>query len=140
MVLRVREVTAEERAKLERVVRATTAPVRLVERARIVLAALEGLTAPQIGTRVGVGEATARQWITRFNDGGLAGWTPRHARGGRRPTARRSRAGSSPRPAACRRSRRALRCHLPATGRSTGCRRSSTRTACRSSAVGSGGS
>jgi transposase len=73
MVLRVCEVTEEERAKLERVVRAKTAPVRLVERARIVLLALEGLTAPQVGARVGVGEATARQWIRRFNDGGLAG-------------------------------------------------------------------
>jgi len=73
MVLRVREVTDEERAKLERLVRAKTAPVRLVERARIVLAALEGLSAPQVAARVGVGEATARQWLRRFNDGGLAG-------------------------------------------------------------------
>jgi transposase len=73
MALRLREVTEDERGKLERLVRATTAPVRLAERARIVLAALEGLTAPQVGARVGVGAATARQWIRRFNDGGLAG-------------------------------------------------------------------
>ena len=73
MVLRVREVAAEERAKLERVVRATTAPVRLVERARIVLLALDGLSAPQVAAQVGVGAATARQWGRRFNDGGLAG-------------------------------------------------------------------
>lgn len=73
MALRLRDVTEDERAKLERVVRAKTAPVRLAERARIVLAALAGLTAPQIGARAGVGEATARQWIRRFNDGGLAG-------------------------------------------------------------------
>ena len=73
MALRLREVTEDERATLERIVRAKTAPVRLVERARIVLAALEGLTAPQIGARVGVGEATARQWLRRFNAGGLAG-------------------------------------------------------------------
>ncbi len=73
MVLRVRDVTEEERATPARLVRAKTAPVRLVERVRIVLLALEGLTAPRIGTQVGVGEAMARQWIKRFNDGGLAG-------------------------------------------------------------------
>ena len=73
MALRVRDVTEDERAKLERLVRAKTAPARLVERARIVLLALEGLTAPKIAARVGVGEATARQWITRFNAAGLAG-------------------------------------------------------------------
>ena len=73
MVLRVREVTADERATLARVVRAKTAPVRLVERARIVVAALDGLSAPQVAARVGVGEATARQWIRRFNAAGLAG-------------------------------------------------------------------
>lgn len=73
MALRVRDVTEDERAKLERAVRATTAPVRLVERARIVLAALEGLTAPQVAAQVGVSEATARQWIKRFNAAGLAG-------------------------------------------------------------------
>jgi transposase len=73
MALRLREVTEEERAKLGRIVRAKTAPVRLVVRARIVLAALEGLTAPQVAARVGVGAATARQWLTRFNAAGLAG-------------------------------------------------------------------
>ena len=73
MAVRVRDVTADERAKLERVVRATTAPVRLVERARIVLGALTGLTAPQVAAQVGVSAATARQWIRRFNAAGLAG-------------------------------------------------------------------
>jgi transposase len=73
MALRMRDVTEDERAKLERTVRATTAPVRLVERARIVLAALAGLTAPKVAARVGVSAATARRWITRFNAAGLAG-------------------------------------------------------------------
>src|ERR671916_1459550 len=73
MALRVREVTEEERSTLARLVRAKTAPVRLVERARMVLAALEGLSAPQIAARVGVGEATARQWVKRYNAAGLAG-------------------------------------------------------------------
>lgn len=73
MVLRVREVTEEERAKLARLARATSAPVRLVERARIVQAALAGRSAPQVAAEVGVAAATARQWIARFNAGGLAG-------------------------------------------------------------------
>jgi transposase len=73
MVLHVRDVAEEERAKLERLVRAKSAPVRLVERARIVQLAVGGLTAPQIAAQVGVGEATARQWIKRFNAAGLAG-------------------------------------------------------------------
>jgi len=73
MALRLRDVTEDERAKLERIVRAKAAPVRLVERARIVAAASEGLTAPQVAARVGVGAATARQWIARFNAAGLAG-------------------------------------------------------------------
>jgi transposase len=85
MALRLREVTEEERAKLARLVRATTAPVRLVERARIIVLALEGLTAPQVAARVGVGEATARQWFKRFNAAGLAGLEDA-PRSGRPPT------------------------------------------------------
>ena len=73
MALRVREVTDEERAKLERIVRAKAAPVRLVERARLVLLALEGLTVPKVAAQAGVVGKTARQWLTRFNAGGLAG-------------------------------------------------------------------
>ena len=72
MVLHVRDVTEDERAKLERLARAATAPMRLVERARIVLLSSRGLTAPQIAARVGVGEATARKWIKRFTAAGLA--------------------------------------------------------------------
>ena len=73
MALRVSDVTEDERAKLDRVARAKTAPVRLVERTRIVLLALEGLTSPRIAARVGVGEATAQPWIKRFNAAGPAG-------------------------------------------------------------------
>lgn len=73
MVLRVRDVTEDERAKLERLARAKSAPARLVERARIVLAALTGRSAPQVAAEVGVTAATARQWLVRFNAAGLAG-------------------------------------------------------------------
>jgi transposase len=85
MVLHVREVTDDERAKLAQLVRARTAPARLVERARIVLLALEGLSAPAIAARVGVGAATARQWVKRFNAAGLVGLDDA-LRSGRPPT------------------------------------------------------
>ena len=72
-MLRVRDVTEDERAKLERLAWAKSAPVRLVERARIVLAALAGRSAPQVAAEVGVVAAAARQWLVRFNAAGLAG-------------------------------------------------------------------
>ncbi len=47
------DVGDEDRRELERLVRASSSEVRMVERARIVLAAGEGLTAEQIAGRVG---------------------------------------------------------------------------------------
>ena len=47
------EISDEDRRELERVVRASNCGVRIVERARIVLAASEGLTAERIAERVG---------------------------------------------------------------------------------------
>ena len=85
MALRVRDVTEDEQNKLRQLVRAKTAPVRLVERARIVLLALEGLTAPKVAAQVGVGEATARHWLKRCNAAGLAGLDDA-PRAGRPPT------------------------------------------------------
>jgi transposase len=69
----VRDVTEVERAKLEQIVRARTAPVRLVERARIILLSLANHAAPQIATQLGVSAKTVRHWIRRFNAAGLAG-------------------------------------------------------------------
>lgn len=85
MALRVRDVTEDEQARLEQVARAKTAPVRRVERARIVLLARDGLTAPKLAARLGVGEATVRHWIKRFNGAGLAGLDDA-PRSGRPPT------------------------------------------------------
>jgi hypothetical protein len=51
------EVSKEDRVELERIVRAASSEVRMVERARIVLCAAEGLTAAQIAERVGCGES-----------------------------------------------------------------------------------
>jgi transposase len=85
MVLCVPEVRAGERARLEQIVRAKTAPVRLVERARIVLLCLDGLTAPTIAAQVGVNEKTARHWIKRYTIAGLVGLDDA-PRSGRPPT------------------------------------------------------
>jgi transposase len=85
MVLRVRELTAEERDKIERLVRAETAPVRLVRRARIIDLAVHGATVPTIARQLGLVDKAVRPWIRRFNAAGLAGLTDA-PRSGRPPT------------------------------------------------------
>lgn len=67
------EVSAEDRAELERIVRAVSSEVRLVQRARIVLAAAEGLTGLEICERVGCSEPTVVKWRGRYARDGLAG-------------------------------------------------------------------
>ncbi len=52
-VIRRIELSALDREELERVVRALSSEVRLVERARIVLCASEGLKGEEIARRVG---------------------------------------------------------------------------------------
>jgi transposase len=67
------EVSAEDRRELERIVRAASSEVRMVERARIVLAASEGLTTAQIAQRVGCAERTVKKWRPRYARHGLEG-------------------------------------------------------------------
>ena len=67
------EVSTEDRAALERIVRSRTAERRMVERARIVLEAGEGRPAEEIACRVGCSLATAKKWRARYERGGLAG-------------------------------------------------------------------
>ena len=69
--VRLRALTSEEQTKLERLVRAQTAPVRLVQRARIVKAAAAGAPVPAVARRLGVSEKMVRQWVRRFDAGGL---------------------------------------------------------------------
>lgn len=73
MALRVRALTDEERAELWRRAQSRTAPARVVERARMVLAVHSGEAAPAVARRLGVGADVVRQWIKRFNADGLAG-------------------------------------------------------------------
>ena len=85
MTLRVRAVSDEEREKLERMARSRTVGAGLVRRARIVMHALEGLKAPEIGARMDLCEATVRHWLKRFNARGLQG-LEEDVRTGRPPT------------------------------------------------------
>ena len=86
MTLRVRALNEEEREALGRMARSrTTLGAGLVRRARIVLHALEGLKAPEIGARMGLCGATVRHWLKRFNARGLDG-LKEDVRSGRPPT------------------------------------------------------
>jgi transposase len=67
------EIGEEDRVELERIVRASSREVRMVERARIVLAAGEGLTTGQIARQVGCGERTVKKWRPRYERHGMAG-------------------------------------------------------------------
>jgi transposase len=67
------ELSDEDRAELERVVRARSAERRLVERAQIVLGAAEGRSAKRIAAAVGCAPNTAKKWRRRFEELGLEG-------------------------------------------------------------------
>ena len=73
MTLTLRALADEEREKIERLVRAQSAPVRLVRRARIIQLAAQGLSAPAIAQQLGVSEKAVRQRLARFAVEGLAG-------------------------------------------------------------------
>src|SRR3982750_711743 len=73
MTLRVRAVSDQEREELGRMARSRTVGAGLVRRAQIVLHALEGLKAPEIGARMELCGATVRHWLKSFNARGLPG-------------------------------------------------------------------
>jgi transposase len=85
MTIRVRAVSEEEREALGRMARSHTLCAGLVRRAQIVLHALEGLKAPEIGARMNLGGVTVRHWLKRFNARGLEG-LDEDVRSGRPPT------------------------------------------------------
>ncbi len=67
------ELADEQRAELERIVAAASSEVRMVERARIVLGAAEGLTGEQIAERVGCSMPTVVKWRGRYDREGIEG-------------------------------------------------------------------
>jgi transposase len=85
MTLRVRAVSEEERRTLGQMARSRTLGAGLVRRAQIILHALEGLKAPEIGARMDLGGVTVRHWLKRFNARGLPG-LEEDVRTGRPPT------------------------------------------------------
>jgi transposase len=83
--LSLRDLTADERAAVARLAHSRTSPARLVERARVVLAALAGEGVAAIAERFQVTAATVYLWLHRFNDAGLTGLEDQ-PRKGRPPT------------------------------------------------------
>ena len=67
------EVSEEDRLELERIVRASSSEVRLVERARIVLAAAQGMTGNEIADHVGCSLPTVVKWRGRYASKGMQG-------------------------------------------------------------------
>ncbi len=72
-VIRRIEVSGEDRSELEGVVGAASSEVRMVERARIVLCAAEGLKGEEIAQRVGCSLPTVVKWRGRYAREGIEG-------------------------------------------------------------------
>src|SRR6201982_3567279 len=66
------ELSSEQRTTLQRLARQRSAPARVVERARVVLLAAEGLENKQIVRRMGITPEKAARWRKRFLAGGIA--------------------------------------------------------------------
>ena len=77
--------TPEEDKAITALLQSRTAPIRSVERARIIQAAARGQSAPVIAAGQGCSRPTVYAWIRRFNDNGLAGLEELR-RSGRPPT------------------------------------------------------
>ncbi|MGB0097485.1 MAG: helix-turn-helix domain-containing protein [Solirubrobacteraceae bacterium] len=56
------DVSDEDRSELERIVRAVSSEVRMVERARIVLAAAQGMTGKEIAAEIDCSLPTVVKW------------------------------------------------------------------------------
>jgi transposase len=91
--LRIQAHSTDERDAVERVARSRTAQARQVERAKVVLAALEGEGVGAIAQRFDLSPATVYLWLHRYEAQGLAGLADR-ARGGRPPTYTREQVGT----------------------------------------------
>ena len=74
--LRLREVSEKEKREIAGLVRSRTAPVRLVQRARVIHGMLADpkLSAAKAGRLAGYkGDFSGQLWVNRFNQQGLAG-------------------------------------------------------------------
>ncbi len=91
-----------DRVELERRARDRGAPAREVERARIVLPAVEGVPGKEIAAQVGCAEPTVVLWRRRYAERGLAGLVdaPRPGKPPSVPEAVRDRVSCTTHPAA----------------------------------------
>jgi len=72
-IVRVRAMTPEELAAIDRLAHSRTEAARLVERARIVWLSPQGERVPAIAKELGREEYTVRLWVKRLNEQGLGG-------------------------------------------------------------------
>lgn len=80
--------TAVDRATLTRWSRGRSTPVRLMQRAKIVLLAAEGKMNKDIAAELGINPNTVVRWRSRFAQGGVAAIEKDAPRGGRKPVVR----------------------------------------------------
>src|SRR5664280_950989 len=78
------ECLSETRAELIAISRSRTGEVRMVERARIVLACLEGKEIQQVAQEVGASVPTVSKWRSRFAQDGVRGLRDRRDPASRR--------------------------------------------------------
>jgi transposase len=71
--LKLRVLSAQETAEIERRANARTLPARSVERARIIRDAQAGYSVSEIARRRQATRALVMKWLTRFNTEGVAG-------------------------------------------------------------------
>jgi transposase len=90
--LQVQTSTSEEREAVRRLAHSRTAPARAVERAQVVLAALEGAAVEEIAGRLQLARNTVYRRLHRFARRGLAGLEDA-PRAGRPPTYSREHVG-----------------------------------------------
>ncbi len=74
-MLRVENMTDEERESIGRLAHSRTEATRTVERAKMIWLSSRGERVPAIAERLGVGGDTVRLWIKRFNEHRLPGLT-----------------------------------------------------------------
>ncbi len=82
------ELTEEQRVTLERWSHGRSTPVRMMERAMMVLRAAQGMRNADIAEAVGTDSHTVARWRGRFLQAGLAGLEKDAPRSGRKPTRR----------------------------------------------------
>jgi transposase len=82
-------ITDEQRVTLQRWARGRSTPVRLMQRAQMILMAADGRQNKAIAETLGTQPSTVGRWRRRFAKSGLAGIEKDAPRGGRKPTKQR---------------------------------------------------